>query len=168
MGDWYLGDIRLFARNGQFIPRGWAECNGAILQISSNQALYAVIGKAYGGDGTKTFALPDLRGRVAVGFSQSYLMGTQGGSETVALTAAQGSPHTHPVFAANSMATKQKASGDYFAQTQGGNVYAAGSGVSLAPQTIANTGGGAGHENRQPWLALVYCIAVQGLFPQRA
>jgi microcystin-dependent protein len=161
----FIGEIRLVPFN--FAPRGWAICDGQLLPINQNQALFALLGTEYGGDGRTTFALPDLRGRVALGAGQapggsSYPLGATGGLETVALTTLQLPGHTHAVHASNAAATTKNPATAYPA---GGGAYAAQRNVRMKATMIGQTGGGGRHENRQPYLSLNYIIALQGIFP---
>lgn len=175
--DPFLGEIRLMGFG--FNPRYWAQCNGQILPISSNQALFALLGTTYGGNGVTTFALPDLRGRVTLGYGQAitganYTQGQVGGSENVTVTTANMPAHNHAV-AGTMKATASSTSGNpdasYPAQSTV-NQYSTGSpnaslGGSTISGTTAQTGGNQAHENRQPLMALNYCIAISGIFPSR-
>ena len=181
MGDWFLGEIRAFPYSK--IPQGWKACDGAILQIQQNAALYSLLGSIYGGDGKTTFALPDLRGRTGVGRGTSkktgvyYKQGQAGGAETVALTQAQIPPHTHNVMGIAAQGVKPAPKGNYVSScgTTGTippqNLYAAPSSVAglvpLNPGSVLPDGGGAGHDNMQPFLVLNLCIAWQGVYPTR-
>jgi microcystin-dependent protein len=166
MEDAYLGTIVLFA--GNFPPRGWMFCHGQLLSIMQNTALFSVIGTTYGGNGTSNFALPDLRGRVPVGFGEGpglskVTIGEQGGVETVTLLRSQLPAHNHPL---NVTAPPTGAA------ATAGNVSAFGGAVatqtSPAVSVLADPAAqGLPHENRQPFLGLNYIIAVQGLFPVR-
>lgn len=174
----YIGQIEAFAFN--FAPQGWAICAGQTLPIAQNQALFALIGTTYGGNGTSTFQLPDLRGHVTIsqgagpGLSPRTL-GEAGGQEqhTLVLTEMPAAPHSHAVNAVNnatSGGTNVPGSGVMIGsayETAGGavvNVY--GSGDPVAMGALGNSGGQA-HENRMPFLAMTYCIALQGIFPSR-
>jgi microcystin-dependent protein len=163
----FLGEIRLVPFN--FAPRGWAICAGQLLPISQNQALFALLGTTYGGNGQTTFALPDLRGRVPIGAGQpsagsSYPLGATGGEETVALTTRQLPQHAHPIHASSAAATTKNPTTAFLA---GGGAYGAQRNVRMNAAMIGRTGGGEGHENRQPYLALNYIIALQGIFPSQ-
>ncbi|HXV34745.1 MAG TPA: tail fiber protein [Gaiellaceae bacterium] len=163
--DPFIGEIRLVAFN--FAPRGWALCEGQLLPINQNQALFALLGTAYGGDGRTTFALPDLRGRVPVGAGQlsggaSYALGATGGEETVKLTTRQLPAHAHAVHASSTAATATSPASAFPA---GGGAYAASRNVRMKAAMIGPTGRGEEHENRQPYLGLTYIIALQGIFP---
>lgn len=174
--DAYIGEIRLFA--GDFAPRGWAFCNGQILPISQNTALFSLLGTTYGGDGRSTFALPNLKSRVPLqqgtgpGLS-TYELGETGGQETVTLLASDLPPHTHTVTVTQPKMENKGTSDDptgrqtamsvvtpYSPQTDGTTMAAPN--VSIAP-----TGGNQAMNNMQPYLVLNYIICLQGVFPQR-
>jgi microcystin-dependent protein len=166
----FLGEIRLFPYN--FAPRGWAFCQGQILSIAQNTALFSLLGTTYGGNGVTTFALPDLRGRVAVSQGQGpglspYSLGEQGGVESVTLIATQMPQHNHLISVNNAGSSTGRPSGNYPGQTSG-NTYAPSSdGSTFAPQAVGMAGGNQPHTNIQPYLALNYCIALEGIFPSR-
>ena len=174
MSDPFLGEIRLFPYN--FAPRGWAFCNGQIMAISQNTALFSLLGTTYGGNGTTNFALPDLRGRVAVSSGQgpglsSYVLGQQSGSENTTLLQAQMPAHSHTVSpAANDAAASVTRPGGAVMARVSTAIYAgAGDGsTTMAASTTSNTGGNQPHTNIQPLLVLNYCIALQGIFPSRS
>lgn len=181
MAEPYLGQITLFA--GNFAPRGWMFCSGQILSISQNTALFSILGTTYGGNGQTTFALPDLRGRVAVNAGQgpglsSYVLGQQGGTETVTLNVQQMPQHNHFVNADATTAAAPAPTGGNLAQgvtavrtsPSAVNSYTSGAPtapVQLNPTTIAPQGNSQPHPNLQPLLALNYIIAVEGIFPPR-
>jgi microcystin-dependent protein len=161
----FIGEIRLVAFN--FAPKGWAICAGQLLPINQNQALFALLGTTYGGDGRTTFALPDLRGRVPVGAGQppagsDYQLGATGGEETVALKTRQLPSHGHAVHASSAAGTTKSPATAYPAR---GGAYSAGHDVRMKAAMIGRTGGGESHENRPPYLSLNYVIALQGIFP---
>ncbi len=170
-----VGEIKLWAID--YAPKGWALCNGALLPINQNQALYSLLGTKYGGDGVTTFALPDLRGRVPAGFGQSApTMGGQAGSETVTLTAQTAPQHIHFVKVTSGNGDMVGGLGNHIAAAvtrvdpiTGVNLYAAAGGatVPLAPATVSSSGGNLAHDNMQPSLALNYCIATVGVYPSR-
>ncbi len=165
--DPFIGEIRLvpFA----FAPRGWAFCAGQLLPINQNQALFALLGTFYGGDGRTTFALPDLRGRVPVGADQAagseYQLGSSGGHETVKLTVGQLPSHSHAVRANRGPATTKNPAASVPAS---GGAYAATQNVAMKSVMLGKSGGGQAHENRQPYLSLNYIIALQGIFPAQS
>jgi microcystin-dependent protein len=163
----FLGEIRLVPFT--FAPRGWAICAGQLLPINQNQALFSLLGTNYGGDGRTTFALPDLRGRVPLGAGQSptgssYELGSSGGQETVKLTTSQLPAHSHPVRANSSAATTKKPANGIPAA---GGAYAATQDTKMGAAMIGRSGGGQAHDNRQPYLALHYVIALQGIYPSQ-
>jgi len=175
MTDAFIGEIRLFTMD--WVPRGWLPCDGRTLQIQSNQALAALLGNQFGGDGKTTFSLPDLRGRVPVGQGSNpltsppvtYAVGNYGGLEGVALTAAQLPPHTHDVRALATAGTTASAVGAYLAEPEDPHYLYAPTGalVPLAADSVSQEGGGAAHNNMQPSLVLNFCICTEGLFPSR-
>jgi microcystin-dependent protein len=168
MTEPFLGELRLFPFN--FAPRGWAFCNGQILSIAQNTALFALLGTTYGGNGQTTFALPDLRGRVPISAGQgpgltSYSLGETGGTETVTLIATQMPAHSHLVNVSNATATSSRPNGNLPAA--GGSYTDPGDGSHFDAATVAPAGGSQPHENRQPYLTLNWCIALEGIFPSR-
>ena len=172
MSEPFLGEIRIFGFN--FAPRGYALCDGQILPINQNQSLYSLLGTTYGGDGRTTFALPDLRGRAAahVGTAPggtTKQLGSKSGAETVALTMGEMPSHNHAVSADASIATTSNPTGARYAQTSTPIDHAPdpGNAVAMNAATVATNGSGLGHENMQPFRAINFCIAIQGLFPPR-
>jgi microcystin-dependent protein len=156
-----------------FAPRGWALCDGQILPINQNQSLFSLLGTTYGGDGRTSFALPDLRGRAPMHKSSSHAQGQRSGSETVSLTEAQMPSHTHDARATSAQATTNSPSDTLllgevapgpFSITPYGDLT---NPVNLVSSALGNAGTNAGHDNMQPYLALNFCIALQGLFPSR-
>ena len=169
MANPYVGEIRIFA--GNFAPQGWAFCDGSLLSIAENVVLFDLIGTTYGGDGQNTFGLPDLRGRVPIHQGSGYVIGALSGSESVALTGAQLPVHTHAVHSSTAHGNTSSPAGTLWA-TDGTGVAApyrkpasGGSAVALAGGTVAPSGGGQPHENRQPLLAMNYIISLFGIFP---
>jgi microcystin-dependent protein len=173
MADPFVAEIRIFPFN--FAPKGWAWCNGQILPLSQNTALFALLGTTYGGDGKSTFALPNLMGRAPMhpgqgpGLSLRDL-GEQSGSETVTLLSSEIPAHTHTLRAAPDAGDNTvPGPAVSLSGSIGGNVYAAGN-VALtpmAPQGLAPAGGSAPHNNMQPYLTGYFNIALQGVFPPR-
>ena len=175
MAEPFLGQIMLCGLS--YAPVGWADCWGQLLPISQNTALFALLGTSFGGDGRSNFALPDLRGAVAVSTGQraggsQYAMGQTAGSETVALLSNQLPPHTHPLQATAGTANAAQATGNSFAKVpliRTGGLYHAGPADStLAAGAVMPAGGGTSHNTMQPFLVLRYIIALQGLFPSRS
>lgn len=169
MADPFVAEVRIFGFN--FPPTGWAFCNGQLLPISQNTALFSLLGTTYGGDGKSTFALPDLQGAAAMhpgqgpGLSLRDL-GETGGSDTISLVTAEIPAHSHGLQAfpsaevANPTATRGWGNAPMY-QAPSGNFGA------MAAETIAPAGGGLPHNNLQPYLTLNFCIALQGVFPSR-
>ena len=169
--DPYLGEIKLWALT--YAPTGWALCNGAILQVAQNQALFSLIGNKYGGNGTTTFALPDLRGRVPV-HCGSLQNGSNGGEESVTLTANQVPQHNHPVGIYNDSGDQLNGLGRTIAKPaslSGGdlNLFATGTlpNTAINSATVDSQGANGLHPNMQPYLTLNYFIATQGIYPPR-
>ncbi len=181
MGTPYLSEIKIVAFN--FPPKGWAFCNGQLLPINQNQALFSLLGTTYGGDGRVNFGLPDLRGQVAIGQGDGHQMGEKGGSENVTLTQSQMPAHSHAFNCdATTPATSNTgtpAAGMCLGQTIGSpaqgssftlSLYDANVGgqfSTLAPQSISNAGGSQPHNNMQAYLSLNFIIALQGVFPSQ-
>jgi microcystin-dependent protein len=163
----YLGEIMLVSFD--FAPKGWAECNGQILSISQNQALFALLGTTYGGDGKTTFALPDLRGRVPVHAGSLITLGEKGGEETHAITFAEMPQHSHTFRASSEPGDTTAPAGMILAKEPGGSlIYGTPDGTStLSPVSVEPVGGAQPHENRMPYTALRYIIALTGIFPTR-
>jgi microcystin-dependent protein len=172
MDEPFLAYIALVAFN--FAPRGWALCDGRLLPIAQFDALFALLGTTYGGDGVTTFALPDLRGRIPVHNGQgaglsAYVLGQAGGFEGVTLNANQIASHSHVPQCTPEPGNSTGPGGAVWASTSGDNLYAASTpGASMAAQAIGSAGGSQPHENRQPYLGLNYIIALEGLFPSRS
>jgi microcystin-dependent protein len=171
VADPFVGEIRIFC--GNFAPRGWAFCQGQLLPIAQNTALFSLLGTQYGGDGESTFALPDLRGRFPMFWGQGpglsvRTIGDRDGSDAVALVASEMPAHTHALGASAAAASSTSPAGALLAASQTA-VYGAGADpVPLSGQTLGAAGSGAPHENRQPFLALDFIIALQGVFPPRS
>jgi microcystin-dependent protein len=166
----FLGQLMLVPYD--FAPNGWALCNGQLMSIAQNEALFAVIGTTYGGDGVSTFALPDLRGRVPVSSGQgpglsSYSVGETYGAESVTLNTTQIPSHTHAVNCDSAKGKQAAPTGHYLAEASS-KIYASTANAQMYAGMIEATGGGAAHENRQPSLVLNWIIALQGIFPSRA
>lgn len=176
MSEPFLGEIRMFA--GNFAPRGWAFCNGQILPIAQNTALFSILGTTYGGNGQTTFALPNLQGQVPVQWGSapggsSYSLGQTGGSENVTLLIGQVPAHSHPVNASNTASTPSVVGAvpATIPAPRGGtatNSYAAsGDGTTMNPQMVGPAGGSQPHANMQPYLCVSFIIALNGIFPSR-
>jgi microcystin-dependent protein len=173
MSDPFVGEIRMFA--GNFAPRNFAFCDGQLVAISQNNALFSLFGTIYGGDGRTTFGLPDLRGRVPLhmgtgpGLSPRPI-GQKGGSETVALSAANLPAHGHSLSASTSPATESRPEGNVPAGDTAVDVYQDSAGathLSSTSATAATTGGGTAHPNVQPFLCISYIVSLFGVYPSR-
>jgi microcystin-dependent protein len=168
MSESYIGQIQAFGFN--FAPRNWAFCNGQIMSIAQNTALFSLLGTTYGGNGQTTFALPDLRGRASMHYGQgpglsNYTIGEQAGSETVTLLITEMPGHNHTLSAASGGKLNNVPAANNFG---GANIYTNASLDSvLDPATIGPAGGSQPHQNMQPYLVLNWCICINGIFPSR-
>jgi microcystin-dependent protein len=170
MSDQYIGEIRMFG--GNFAPLDWAFCNGQLVSISQNDALFALIGTTYGGDGVNTFALPNLQGRVPIHFGSdpngtTYVQGQIAGVEGVALTAGQLPSHSHAAQASSAGSGSSDPTGNVWASSAATKQYAASSSGTMAAGTLGVTGQGLQHNNIMPVLAVSFIIAMFGIFPTR-
>ena len=173
MADPFVAEIRIFPFT--FAPKGWAFCNGQLLPISQNTALFALLGTTYGGDGKSTFALPNLQGSSAMqpGQGQGLSLrdlGEMGGADSVTLLVSEIPAHTHTANTIGVLSTTAAPSTQTgLARSVNGSAYAAAGGAlqQLAPQALQPAGGSLPHNNLQPYLTLNYCIALQGVFPPR-
>lgn len=165
MSEPFLGEIRLMSFN--FAPKGWVQCAGQLLPINQNQALFALLGTTYGGNGQTTFALPDLRGRVPLHMSPDFSMGQAGGSEAHTISQAEMPQHTHTLSAVSAAATASSPGNAMLATATEPLYKTLQQPIALAPEAVTATGGSQPHTNMQPWLALNFYMAVQGIFPSR-
>jgi microcystin-dependent protein len=171
MADPFVAEIRIFPFN--FAPKGWAWCDGQLLPLSQNTALFSLLGTTYGGDGKSNFALPDLQGRAPMHPGQGpglslHDLGETGGSETVTLLESEIPAHTHAVSASAADGTSQTPANEKLATGIGIGQYAAPGGLTqLSPLALAPAGGDAPHNNMQPYLTFYFAIALQGVFPPR-
>lgn len=170
MSEPFVAEVRMFA--GNFAPRGWALCNGQLLAISQNQALFSLLGTIYGGNGTTTFALPNLQGRMPTHFGQGpglshRVQGEAGGSTSVTLTTAQIPAHNHALRAAATADTGTPSAAVALAATASARTYAPAANLVTMGAALGNTGGGLGHENRQPFLGVNFIISLVGIYPSR-
>ncbi|HXA30820.1 MAG TPA: tail fiber protein [Acidimicrobiales bacterium] len=166
MSNPYLGEIRVVSFT--FAPHGWAMCNGQLLPINQNQALFSLLGTTYGGDGISSFALPNLEGRVPVHIGSNFTQGQAGGEATHVLTTAEIPGHTHGVAVAAGTGTAVSPAGNYWAGIKNANPFSTASpSTTLAPTAIGNSGLGQGHDNMPPGLVLNYIMAMAGIFPSR-
>jgi microcystin-dependent protein len=166
MAEPFLSEIRIMSFN--YAPRGWAMCNGQLLPINQNQALFSLLGTRYGGNGQTNFALPDLRTRTPIHMGPSNTLGAAGGQQAHTLTISELPLHTHLFNASNTTATLDNPAGNVTANSNPNNIYApTASLVALNPATVTNVGGSQAHNNMQPFLVLTFCIALQGIFPSQ-
>jgi microcystin-dependent protein len=164
MSEPFLAEIKLVGFN--FAPQGWALCNGQLLPINQNQALFSLLGTTYGGNGQTTFALPDLRGRTPIHVGSGVSLGERAGTESHTLSVQELPGHTHAVRASQDAADSPIPQDNLLAAANG--LYGpADALVPLRTGTVAATGGSQAHPNMQPYLALHFCIALQGIFPSR-
>jgi microcystin-dependent protein len=166
----YLGEIRLVGLN--FAPLGWSICNGSILPISENAALFDLLGTTYGGDGQTTFALPDLRGRAAMHIGSGYVLGTPVGTEDVTLSGANMPAHNHPLAVGSSVGNQINPAKNFPGVAAAGlgyvyESYSSNAGVTMNANSVVRAGSGQPHPNMQPSLVLNYIIALQGIFPSQ-
>ena len=165
MAEPFLAEIRIMSFI--FPPKGWALCNGQFLPINQNQALFALLGTTYGGNGQTTFALPDLRARVPIHVDNAHTLGESAGQAAHTLTIAELPTHAHTAGASTTSTGGNDNPTNRFLGSAN-NVYAAPSNLTpMNPGTITNTGGSQAHLNQQPFLTLSFCIALQGIFPSR-
>jgi microcystin-dependent protein len=165
MSEPFLAEIKLISFH--FAPSGWALCNGQLLPINQNQALFSLLGTTYGGDGRVNFALPDLRGRVPMHFGGGHIQGERGGEEAHTLTIPELAEHMHPVVgSANQASEEEPGAGVLPASRAEGNRYASpGASTAMHGEGLTSTGGNQPHLNMQPYLAVNFVIALQGIFP---
>jgi microcystin-dependent protein len=169
MSDPYIGEIRMFG--GNFPPNGWAFCNGALMPISENDALFMLLGTTYGGDGQETFALPNLSGRLPIHMGTgpsgvTYQIGEAAGVESVTLTTQQIPTHNHSVLASTNLATQANPGNALLAQSTAAKMYYEdATNASLSASTLQPVGGSQPHENMQPYLAVSFIISLFGIFP---
>ncbi len=159
----FLGEIKMVSF--AFPPKGWAFCNGQLLPINQNQALFALMGTMYGGNGQTTFALPDLRGRTPMHVGSGYVQGQAGGQEFHTLTQAEMPAHTHFVQGTSLTGNSTAPGGNRFAAARG--QYAESGDVAMHPGSITNVGGSQPHENRMPFTVISFIVALQGIFPSQ-
>jgi microcystin-dependent protein len=177
MSDQFVGEIRIVPFN--FAPVGWALCNGQLMSISQNTALFSLLGTTYGGNGTTNFALPNFQGSAPLNFGQgtglsNYVLGQTGGESQMTLTPAQLPAHNHNVSGNGGNGDVNTPAGNAWARPHLGktpiNIYnaSAGSGLTMHPQAFALAGGGLPHNNMPPYLTMNFIIALQGIFPSRS
>ena len=165
MAEPFISEIRIFSFG--FPPKGWALCNGQLLPINQNQALFSLLGTTYGGDGRVNFGLPDLQGRVAMHEGSGHTLGERAGEQNHTLIMSEMPVHSHAVQASSNAPNKASPLNNYFASNTGFTPYGAVANEQMAPNGISNIGGSQPHLNMSPFLTLNYCIALQGIFPSQ-
>jgi microcystin-dependent protein len=165
MSSPFIGEIRMFA--GNFAPVGWAFCNGAILPIDQNDALFNLIGTTYGGDGQTTFALPNLQSRLPVHVGPGFALGQAGGSETVTLTTSQIPAHSHVGQGSSDPATAVSPAGGVWATGTAPQYSPLAGAVTMSPAAIGSTGGSQPHDNMHPFLVINFILSLFGIFPSQ-
>jgi len=164
MAEPFLSEIRIMSF--VFAPKGWALCNGQLLPINQNQALFALLGTTFGGDGQVNFALPDLRARTPIHVGSGHTLGERGGEQAHTLSIAEIPTHVHVLNATSNNASQPIPTGNLLARQAPANPYAAPTALAAAnAASVANVGGSQAHLNMQPFLTLSFCIALQGIFP---
>lgn len=163
MAEPFLSEIRIMSF--VFAPKGWALCNGQILPINQNQALFSLLGTTFGGDGQTTFALPDLRGRTPIHVGSGHTLGERGGEQAHTLSISELPQHTHVANASSNSSGTQALPTNTFLAPVNNSYHSAAGLIAIQPGTVTNTGGSQAHLNMQPFLTLSFCIALQGIFP---
>lgn len=166
MAEPFLGEIRIMSFS--FAPKGWAMCNGQLLPINQNQALFSLLGTTYGGDGRVNFALPDLRGRTPIHFGNSHTLGERAGEQAHTLSISELPTHQHTLQASSASANASGPSGNILAKTLGNTYGVTTNLVGMDAGSISTVGGSQAHLNMQPFLTLNFCIALQGIFPSHS
>jgi microcystin-dependent protein len=166
MAEPFLSEIRIMSFN--FAPKGWAQCNGQLLPINQNQALFSLLGTTYGGDGRVNFALPDLRSRVPIHMGSGFTLGEKGGEQAHTLSIAELPTHTHVLSGTSNAGTALVPGGNLLAKNANLGYHAPDNQLgAMAAGTVTNVGGSQAHLNQQPFLVLTFCIALQGIFPSQ-
>jgi len=165
MAEPFLSEIRIFSFG--FPPKGWALCDGQLLPINQNQALFSLLGTTYGGDGRVNFGLPDLQSRVPIHMGSGHTLGERGGEQAHTLSISELPTHTHVINATNNPASTNAPAANTVLGAVANTYNAAANLTSLSPSEIGNVGGSQAHLNMQPFLTLSFCIALQGIFPSQ-
>ncbi len=166
MSEPFIAEIKIISWT--YAPKGWAFCNGQLLPINQNQALFSLLGTTYGGDGRVNFALPDLRGRAPMHFGSGHILGERGGEQSHTLTQGEMPAHNHVLVGANQPADATVLTNNYFGVVAN-KIYAPPASAlgTMFPGTVSNVGGSQPHSNMQPYIVLNYVIALVGIFPSR-
>jgi microcystin-dependent protein len=161
----FLAQLNIFSFN--FPPRGWAQCNGQLLAINQNQALFSLLGTTYGGNGQTNFALPDLQGRVPLHVGNGFVQGQVAGEQNHTLTVSEMPQHTHQVMGSSITANAATPQGNFFASNTGAKPYNPAANESMSAATVSSAGGSQPHNNMSPYAVTNICIALTGIFPSR-
>jgi microcystin-dependent protein len=166
MAEPFVAEIRIMSFG--YAPRGWAMCNGQLLPINQNQALFSLLGTTFGGNGQTNFALPDLRGQTPIHVGSGHVLGEKGGAQSITLSISQLPTHTHVAQASSAVGNAFVPLNNLLAKVEGVDAYQPPTNlVAMSPSTITNTGGSQAHLNMQPFLVLTFCIALTGIFPSQ-
>ena len=165
MAEPFLSEIRLMSFN--FAPKGWAMCNGQLLPINQNQALFSLLGTTYGGDGRVNFGLPNLQGRTPMHMGSGHTLGEVGGEQAHTISISELPTHTHSMQGTSAVGNSAPPAGHILAATPALIYNPSGNLTTLQPGTVGNTGGSQAHLNMQPFLTINFCIALQGIFPSQ-
>ena len=163
MSEPFMGEIKIVSFN--FPPKGWAFCNGQLLPIIQNQALFAILGTTYGGDGRTTFGLPNLQTKSPIHTGGGFSLGQSGGEQNHTLSLTELAAHTHPAIGSSNAADQSNPASNFWATGQ--TIYSNAGNATMAPQAVTNIGGSQAHNNMSPYLVLNFVIALQGIFPSR-
>ncbi len=164
MAEPFLSEIRMMSF--PLVPKGWARCDGQLLPINQNQALFSLLGTTFGGDGRVNFALPDVRGRTPIHVGSGHILGERGGEQAHTLTIVELPTHVHVLNGTSNTSVNTPSNTTVLGVSAPQPVYAGGSNLTaMDPRSIANTGGSQPHQNMQPFLTISFCIALQGIFP---
>jgi microcystin-dependent protein len=165
MAEPFLSELRIMSFN--FAPKGWAQCNGQLLPINQNQALFALLGTTFGGDGRVNFALPDLRGRTPIHVGSGHTLGEQGGEQAHTLSLSELPTHSHVANASSASSGGNDNPSNRVLGSVSNMYHSPANLTTMDPGTITNVGGSQAHLNMQPFLTLTFCIALQGIFPSQ-
>jgi len=165
MSSPFLAEIRIMSFN--FPPKGWAFCNGQLLPINQNQALFSLLGTTYGGDGRVNFALPNLQGRIPLHLGNGFTQGASGGEASHTLNQSEMPAHFHPAIASSNPADQGTPVNNFWAYESANSYSVSSADGSMAPQAVSSIGGSQPHNNLSPFLVLSFCIALQGIFPSQ-
>jgi microcystin-dependent protein len=165
VGTPFLSEVKIISWN--YAPKGWAFCNGQLLPINQNQALFSLLGTTYGGNGQTNFALPDLRSKTPIHTGGDFTLGQTGGQEFHTITQSETPAHSHFMSALGDVGNTTAPSGNWLARSATEPYRAFSNPTTLEPTTLTNAGGSQPHENRQPYLVLNFVIALQGIFPSQ-